>query len=447
MTVNVTNTVGANNTIVLDGSSKIPAIDGSLVTALSATAFTTGTLAIARIDVGTTAGKVLQLDGSARMPALNATNLVNAPGPTVSTSDPAIDTNPTLGAKWIKKTSGEVYICTDATTDANTWTNVGAGSGDILSNDGVQQGSSYGFTVGGKQGSGGSWAETNVIDKFAFASSANAVDHGDLVLTRFQGVTASSTLYGYISHGEIANNKTFTNAIDKFQNATASNATDVGDLLTTGYEAQGCNSSVHGYVCGGTTAYPYAVTNTIQRYSFATDGNAVDHNADLYTTRNSGFGVNHADYGFTGGGYSGNNDTPALTSIDRFPFASSTNATDWADISEKKVRSAGLSSTTHGYIAAAYQYNDASPNAYSNEIEKFPFASQSNSTDVGDLLEIGDEGVAGHSTATYGYVSAMYKYPETYLNRIERFSFSSDGNSTDVGDMTVARYGGRGTQL
>ena len=36
MTVNVTNAVGANNTIVLDGNSKIPAIDGSQVTAASA---------------------------------------------------------------------------------------------------------------------------------------------------------------------------------------------------------------------------------------------------------------------------------------------------------------------------------------------------------------------------------------------------------------------------
>jgi len=131
MTVNVTDTVGANNTIVLDGNSKIPAIDGSQVTALSATAFTTGTLATARIDVGTTAGKVLQLDGSARIPALSGANLTNVPGPTVSTSDPAIGTNPTLGAKWINKTSGEVYICTDATAGANVWTNVGAGTGDI----------------------------------------------------------------------------------------------------------------------------------------------------------------------------------------------------------------------------------------------------------------------------------------------------------------------------
>ena len=131
MTVNVTDTVGANNTIVLDSNSKIPAIDGSQVTALVADVFTTGTLPVARIDVGTTAGKVLQLDSSARMPALSGVNLTGIVGPTVSTSDPAIDTNSTLGKKWINKTSGEVYICTDATTGANVWTNVGAGTGNI----------------------------------------------------------------------------------------------------------------------------------------------------------------------------------------------------------------------------------------------------------------------------------------------------------------------------
>ena len=147
MAVNVTNAVGANNTIVLDSNSKIPAIDGSQVTALSATAFTTGSLATARIDVGTTAGKILQLDGSARMPALSGANLVNTPGPTNSTSDPAIDTNSTLGAKWINKTSGEVYICTDATTDENVWKNVGAGTGDVQ--PWKYQGSNYGYCAGG----------------------------------------------------------------------------------------------------------------------------------------------------------------------------------------------------------------------------------------------------------------------------------------------------------
>ena len=116
-------------------------------------------MAIARIDVGTTAGKILQLDGSARIPAISGTNLTNVPGPTVSTSDPAIDTNPTLGAKWINKTSGEVYICTDATAGANVWTNVGAGTGDIVPY--TFQGSAYGYTAGSNSSS------ANLINKYS----------------------------------------------------------------------------------------------------------------------------------------------------------------------------------------------------------------------------------------------------------------------------------------
>ena len=75
MTINVTDTVGANNTIVLDSNSKIPAIDSSQVTTLNAEAFTTGILPVARIDVGTSANKIVQLDGNAKIPAIDGSNL------------------------------------------------------------------------------------------------------------------------------------------------------------------------------------------------------------------------------------------------------------------------------------------------------------------------------------------------------------------------------------
>jgi hypothetical protein len=35
---------------------------------------------------------------------------------------------------WVNKTSGEMYILTDDTTNANVWTNVGGGTGDIIVN-------------------------------------------------------------------------------------------------------------------------------------------------------------------------------------------------------------------------------------------------------------------------------------------------------------------------
>ena len=52
-------------------------------------------------------------------------------GATISASDPATDTNATLGTQWANSTSGEYFVCTDATTDENVWTNVGEGTGDI----------------------------------------------------------------------------------------------------------------------------------------------------------------------------------------------------------------------------------------------------------------------------------------------------------------------------
>ena len=60
----------------------------------------------------------------------------------VGTSDPTISTNPgTVGKLYTITTDGEIFICTDATADANTWTNVGAGTG--------YGGVNYGFCAGG----------------------------------------------------------------------------------------------------------------------------------------------------------------------------------------------------------------------------------------------------------------------------------------------------------
>ena len=52
--------------------------------------------------------------------------VINAPtgGATISSSNPTITTNATLGTQWANSSTGDYYICTDATTDANVWTNV-----------------------------------------------------------------------------------------------------------------------------------------------------------------------------------------------------------------------------------------------------------------------------------------------------------------------------------
>ena len=135
---------------------------GASLTALNATEITSGTLPIARIAddavtlakmAGLVRGKIIVGDASGNPSALtvgsNGQALVSdgtdiswgsagastfnaLSDATISTSDPATNTNPSAtGHIWVNKTSGETYVCTDATSNGNIWTNVGGGSGNI----------------------------------------------------------------------------------------------------------------------------------------------------------------------------------------------------------------------------------------------------------------------------------------------------------------------------
>ena len=78
-------------------------------------------------------------------------------------------------------------------------------------------------------------------------------------------------------------------------------------------------------------------------------------------------------------------------------------------------------------------------NSVVDTIDKFPFASDANATDVGTLGAGHTSGV-GQSSTTHGYFSGgsglggaiIYKFP-----------FAVDANSTGVGNLTTSRANGR----
>ena len=220
-------TIGANRFLLLDSTGKIPAVDGSQVTAIAAGNIATGTIPIARIDTGTTANKIVKLDGNAKLPALDGSLITSIPGATKSASDPVITTNPSggVGTEWVNTTSGEVYLCTDATAGANVWTNVGAGTGDVQPFS--YAGSSYGYACGGYRGTYPSPPLSSDIDKFSFASDGNAVVSGYQTVARgYQGQGNQSDTHGYNHAGQPSNN-----VIDKFAFVTDGFSSDVGDLV------------------------------------------------------------------------------------------------------------------------------------------------------------------------------------------------------------------------
>ena len=424
MTITIDGTVGANKAVVLDANGKLPAIDGSLLTTLNATQVTTGSIATARIDTGTTTGKVLVLDGSGNMPAIAAGAITGVESATKSASDPTISTNPAtgLGTKWINTTSGDIYVCTDATTDENVWTNVGKGTGNIQF--WIFQGSNYGFCYGG---TGPVSAD---IQRWSFTSDGDATDVGDQSVQRNSYSASSSVTHGYCTGGDPAGN---SNVIDKFQFTVGGTMTDVGTLTVGRHYSSGMSSDGYGWCAGG--AGP---SNVIDRYSHSSDGDSTDW-ADLHTARSAcSNGCSSSTHGYTGGGDFSNQ-------IQKFVFATQTNGTDVGDLPTTHSQAGATSSATHGYIIGGNQ------NPTSNVIEKFSFSSDGNGTDVGDIFSTNGKGIflpGNASSTTHGYRAGGDDHAGgTAQNVIGKHSFTSDGNATDVGNLAhTQNYMGQGSQ-
>ena len=357
-------------------------------------------------DVGTSASQLLQRDGSGNIPAVDGSQVTGVSEFTTSTSDPVITTNPSggVGTKWINKTSGEVYVCTDATAGANVWTNVGAGSGDVRFFSG--SGSSYGYISGG-----GNRGVT--IERFSFASDGNAVDAGqDASASYSEAGGSSSATHGYI------HKHTGAGDIRKYQFNTSNNMTLVGYLTTgTSNRAQntGTESSTHGYVFGGSEG---TEVNIIEKFSYSTDGNSVD-TGDLTQARRYASGHCSFTYGYAAGGMEA---PPNYNIIDKWSFSSDGNATDVGDLTRTLCYiGGGVQSETYGYSCGG-----SSP--FSNIIDKFSFSADANATDVGDLTQARGS-KSDCSSETHGYCVQGWD-----KNVIDKWSLSSDGNATDVGD-------------
>ena len=123
----------ATNGSTITGLSALAASDVVEVVALSIFSATTveGTALISTGETGGTKFLREDGDGTSSWQTVPST-FAGLTDTTVSSSDPTVSTNPSaVGHYWVNSTSGETYICTDATTGSNVWVNTGGGSGNI----------------------------------------------------------------------------------------------------------------------------------------------------------------------------------------------------------------------------------------------------------------------------------------------------------------------------
>ena len=131
-----------------------------------------------------------------------------------------------------------------------------------------------------------------------------------------------------------------------------------------------------------------------------------------------------------GGTWTGHSNN--LTIIEKVPFATDGNTTDVGNMTTSRGdRCSGNSSETHGYHAGGH-----GTGGYNNIIDKHSFETDGNATDIGDLLST-KLGMAGASSTTFAYWAGG---SNTGGDTIEKNSFSTDGNTTDVGNLTVSVY-------
>jgi len=391
---------------------------------------------------------------SGALPAIDGSALTGLSATTNAASDPAIDTNGTLGDVYINTTSGETYICTDATTDANVWTNVGAGTGNVVPF--VPYGTVAGFHVGGYNYQGSApWAlgATKRINRISFVTDGDATDHGDLALTtpntysqsvhgKQQQAGASSETHGYAMGGY--DSPTTTATVEKFSLTTANTCSEVGNLHQRNeYVEHGQSDGSKAFIAGGfyddTTYF-----SMIQTYNYASDTGA-DNGNDLDFARINQSGAQDGTHGYIFGGQ--NASSAGVTQIDRYALATTVDAIDVGDLTKTKSAQTATTSATNAYVIGGGHAG----------VDVFAFASGSSSVTSTEVFNVQTEGSGqytswvGNSAETAGYISSerafesIPQWPGGSLE-IQKIHYASNTTTKTIGNLTKRGNAGSGAQ-
>ncbi len=218
---------------------------------------------------------------------------------------------------------------------------------------------------------------SDVIDFVTIASTANAIDFGNMQSTGYAYGTASNQTRGLFAGGYRPNNSAVVNTIDLITIATTANASNFGDLTRQVRSFGGFSSSTRGVFAGGT--YP-AVQDVIDFVTFSTTGDATDF-GNLTDARDHPYGASSSTRGVMAGG----RDPNTTNIIDYITIATAGNAIDFGDLTSTSYyfNSATANSTRAVWVGTS---------TIVNSMEYVTIATTGNATDFGD-----QNGTAQHS--------------------------------------------------
>tara|TARA_Y100000591_G_scaffold182023_2_gene157187 strand:+ start:961 stop:3486 length:2526 start_codon:yes stop_codon:yes gene_type:complete len=286
------------------------------------------------------------------------------------------------------------------------------------------------FGAGYGTSSGNNVRYKSAITYIDIASTGNNIMFGDLSVGRdfiYNG-TAASTTRGLFAGGYTGSN---SDVIDFSTFSTKGKATDFGNLTTAAYTGGISSNSTRAISSGG---YTSSTINVIEYVTIASAGNATDF-GDLNSARQYTTSAASTTRSVIAGGDPDNNFNNPLNVIEYVTIASTSNATDFGDLTVARYGLAGLSSNTR----AVFGGGTSSSAMSTNFLDYITIASTANAQDFGDLTK-NHQKAASVSSGTRGVFAGAVADDFT----MQYITIASTGDGTDFGDLTNEHYSGSG---
>lgn len=289
--------------------------------------------------------------------------------------------------------------------------------------------SNTGAGARGVFGGGANPGNINVIDYITISSTGNALDFGDLTISRRDAGSCSSSSRGIFNNGAISPISEISNVIDYITISSTGNAIDFGDLTVIRRGTRSVSSATRGLFAGGNndsnTDY-----NTIDYITISSTGNAVDF-GDLLVGRSTSGSCSSSTRGVFAGGFDISPTYVNFNIIDYVTIATLGNSIDFGDLTSSRDSSSGCSNSIRGLFGGG--------RSITNLIDYITIATLGNAVKFGDMT-ISRYTNASCASPTRGLFGGGYVPPAgTNLNIIDYVTISVQGNAVDFGDLTVAR--------
>ena len=276
---------------------------------------------------------------------------------------------------------------------------------------------------------GGDPGNVNTIAYINIQSTGNAIDFGDLTVSRLGAGGCSSSIRGIFGAGYNNPTSLNNNVIDYITISTTADAVDFGDLITARHELGACSNATRGVFGGGVGASPLTQTNVIEYLTIASTGNSQDF-GDLTVARRN---ITTSQSPTRGIFFGGRVDPASVAQniIDYITIASTGNAVDFGDLATTRARAESVSSTTRAVCVGG-----ENPTAVTS-MEYITIASTGNAVSFGTASSSANNANNGASNCIRGVFHSAYLSPAA-VNTMEYITIAATGNSVDFGDLTYA---------